>query len=60
MIQGNIDLQPNSGSADATVPISGPNGEASIKVRGTMTDGTWTYDQMDYALPNGETVNLLE
>ncbi|TWU65018.1 Cytochrome oxidase complex assembly protein 1 [Crateriforma conspicua] len=46
MLQGNINLNDDDGDADLTYPISGPNGSATVKVKGSKQDGVWTYEIM--------------
>lgn len=48
-------------SAELTIPIKGPNGEATIFVNGRGTDDNWTYDTMEvYIKDSDEIVDLLE
>ena len=43
------------------VPISGPNGSASLQVQGESQDGgqTWTYTTQQVTLPDGSVIDLL-
>ena len=58
-ITGSINTTNDSGSADLTIPISGPNGKGSIHVKATKTSGKWSYSEMK-ATVNEKEINLLE
>ncbi len=55
--QGNINLNNQEGEADLTYKLTGPNGQATIHVVGTRTNGQWTYSTMTATL-QGETIEL--
>ncbi|HEX9986271.1 MAG TPA: cytochrome c oxidase assembly factor Coa1 family protein [Thermoanaerobaculia bacterium] len=57
---GTIRLNNDDGFADITVPLTGPKGKAKLQVRGTKTDGKWTYDILRAEVEGGKTVDLLE
>lgn len=60
LFQGSIQLNNNDGTADITIPLSGPNGEGSVEVYGTKTDGVWTYELMQFESDSGESIDLLK
>jgi hypothetical protein len=48
-------------SAELTIPIKGPKGEATIRVEGGGVDENWTYDVMEvYVKGSDEVIYLLE
>lgn len=55
--QGSINLQNDAGDCDLRIPVSGPNGDATIIVRGTRSGGIWEYDEMSVTI-DGETIDL--
>ncbi len=44
MPTGTINLDNDDGVVDFSIGVSGPNGDGTIKVKGTKSDGVWTYD----------------
>ena len=61
MIIGNINFKNNSGSADFSIPIKGPNGTADLFIVGEKSAGEWEYSKL-HVIINGsnEKINLLE
>ena len=55
---GNISTSGSTGEANLSIPISGPNGSATIDVNATKSGGTWTYSQMQVRLDGGQVVDL--
>lgn len=55
--QGSINLSDDSGDCDLTIPIKGPNGSGTIRVRGTKSGGVWTYDEIVVEIGD-ETIDL--
>jgi hypothetical protein len=45
---GNINLNNDDGTANITVPVSGPNGSGNIYVKATKTDGVWSYQTLAF------------
>jgi hypothetical protein len=45
LVTGNVSINNNTGTADLNVPVSGPNGSASIHAVATMTDGVWNFSE---------------
>ncbi|MEL6812353.1 MAG: cytochrome c oxidase assembly factor Coa1 family protein [Bacteroidota bacterium] len=61
MAGGSIQYSNGLGSAELTIPIKGPKGEATIRVTGDGVDENWQYEQMDVYLKEDNTIiNLLE
>ncbi len=46
IMNGNLSYKNNVGSADISIPIKGPNGEAQLYVVGTKRNDKWTYTEM--------------
>lgn len=45
-VGGSINVQPGSGDADLSVPISGPNGKGTVYVKAQKSAGIWAYSLM--------------
>ncbi|WP_420570792.1 cytochrome c oxidase assembly factor Coa1 family protein [Kordia sp.] len=61
MLQGNISIQNNTGEANISFPVEGPNGSGTVYVVGQKYNGTWTYDKMTiYIDSSNETIDLLQ
>jgi formylmethanofuran dehydrogenase subunit D len=43
LISGSFDIKGSSGSADMSIPISGPKGSGTLFVVATKSAGVWTY-----------------
>ena len=46
IMKGSINLQNDNGTANLSIPISGPKGEATIYVVGQKTNGIWSYSHL--------------
>ncbi|EZH74912.1 hypothetical protein ATO12_09270 [Aquimarina atlantica] len=46
IMNGNLSYKNNTGSADISIPIKGPKGEAQLYVVGTKQNDRWTYKEM--------------
>ena len=58
---GNININGPSGKADLAIPISGPDGEATIYVVAVMTAGKWTFSTLVVEIKETEQrIDLLE
>ncbi|MEM7185684.1 MAG: cytochrome c oxidase assembly factor Coa1 family protein [Bacteroidota bacterium] len=58
---GNLSYKNGLNSAELTIPIKGPNGEATIYVAGSGTDDNWSYTLMEVHIDGtNEVINLLE
>jgi Cytochrome oxidase complex assembly protein 1 len=53
MVNGNIAIQNNTGTADISIPISGPKKSGTLHVVGNKADGKWTYSTMDVTTDGG-------
>ena len=56
VVQGSINLNNDDGQVDITFPVSGPKGTGQVHVRGTKTNGVWSYDEITVSLGNDSTV----
>ena len=60
-VSGNINISGSSGNADIAIPISGPNGEATIYAVAAKSAGKWTFSILEAEIKGtGERLNLLE
>jgi hypothetical protein len=58
-VQGSVKLNNDDGDADISFPISGSKGVGQVHVRGTKTDGAWSYDEVSVTIVNGgKTIDL--
>ncbi|WP_438710785.1 cytochrome c oxidase assembly factor Coa1 family protein [Aquimarina muelleri] len=46
MMNGSLSYENNQGSADISIPIKGPKGEAELYLVGTKENDQWTYTEM--------------
>ncbi|WP_074406941.1 cytochrome c oxidase assembly factor Coa1 family protein [Aquimarina megaterium] len=46
IMNGSLSYKNNTGSADISIPIQGPKGEAQLYVVGTKQNDQWTYKEM--------------
>ena len=61
MASGSINFSNNTGDADLRIPVSGPKGEAFIRVVGERYDDAWTYEKLYVVIKEtNEKINLLE
>lgn len=56
---GSINTKNDDGEADLSIPLSGPKGGGILRVKGTRSNGNWTYQEMK-VIVKSEEVNLLE
>lgn len=60
-MEGTVNFKNNSGRVDIKIPLRGPNGAATIEVKGTKEDGVWTYEKLYVIIKEtNEKINLLE
>lgn len=57
LVSGSINLDNDGGNCDIQIPISGPKGSGSMRIRGTRSDGTWRYDEITAEI-NGRQIDL--
>ncbi|MEI6232190.1 MAG: cytochrome c oxidase assembly factor Coa1 family protein [Planctomycetota bacterium] len=55
---GNVSTTNNTGNADLSIPVSGPNGSGTLHAVGTLNNGKWTYSVLDIEV-GGEHIDLL-
>jgi hypothetical protein len=59
-VSGKTNVEGSSGSADITIPISGPKGKARIYAVATKRAGRWTYSTLEVEVEGkGERIDLL-
>ena len=59
-LSGNTNVSASSGSADLTIPISGPKGKAKVYAIATKQAGRWTYSTLEAEIDGrDDRVNLL-
>lgn len=59
LLQGSLNYHNDDGNADLTIPLKGPKGEGTLKVKADKKDGTpWDYSVMEAQLPDGSKVDL--
>lgn len=57
---GNINVQPGTGNADVRFPISGPNGQATVRAAGIKTGIEWKMQLLTVTFDgSGETMDLI-
>lgn len=56
--QGEMSVSGSEGTAQLTIPLHGPRGEAVIQVQAIKRDGTWVYSQMEVVAADGVRVDL--
>jgi len=60
LASGSINMEGSSGEASLSIPISGPEGAATIYVEGTKTAGRWEFSLMEVEIQaTGERIDLL-
>ncbi|MDH7446102.1 cytochrome c oxidase assembly factor Coa1 family protein [Aquimarina sp. 2201CG14-23] len=60
IMQGELNFKNNTGMADISIPIKGPEGEARIYVVGTKQHDNWTYSELYVIIEEtNEQVDLL-
>ena len=61
MMEGTVNFKNDSGRVNLEVPIRGPNGTATVKVKGEKEDGEWTYEELYVTIEKtDEKINLLD
>ncbi len=62
IINGSISLENNDGTANLTIPLSGPRAGGTLYVKATKKAGKWTYEEMDLTLKEGagQPIDLLK
>jgi hypothetical protein len=60
IMRGNMSFENDDGRVDIAIPLEGPNGRASLVVKGVKTDGEWVYEELYVIIKaNNERINLL-
>lgn len=61
MILGNMETTNGSGTADLTIPLSGPDGSGTMYLKAEKRAGQWTFTHLSVNIDDSaETINLLE
>ena len=61
LITGQINISGQAGDADLAIPLSGPNGAATVYVEAHKSGGSWYYTTLSVALhETGGHVNLIQ
>lgn len=61
IMQGAINYNNGVSSADLMIPLKGPNGEASVSVKGEKRDSIWVYEKLYILIKDTqEEINLLD
>jgi hypothetical protein len=60
-VTGSIDVEAGGGSADISIPIAGPRGDATVLVVATRRAGRWEYDVLEVEVEgDSERIDLRE
>ncbi len=59
LVTGSINLNNDGGDCDIQIPISGPKGSGTLRIRGTRNRGTWEYQEISASI-QGKTVDLMQ
>jgi hypothetical protein len=59
-LSGNIKIVNDTGTADLTIPLSGPRGKGSLAVKATKDGGAWEYQRLILRPEGGEAIDLKE
>lgn len=59
-LSGSIKTENQTGTADISIPISGPKQSGHIQVTGTKSGGRWRYTTMTVIPKSGPPIDLLE
>jgi len=59
LLMGEISESDSAGSADLSIPMSGPEGSGRIHVVATKTGGEWEYEKMTFRSSGGGSIDLL-
>ena len=60
-VSGNIKVSDQSGQANLAIPISGPNGKATVFLEATRSAGKWTFSTLEVEFREFDSqINLLE
>ena len=61
LINGSISIKNDTGEANFTVPISGPNEKGTLHVIAVKIDGEWVYEDLYVIIRDSEErINLLD
>lgn len=61
MVQGNVQIENQTGEANIQVPVSGPAGSGVVHLEATRQNGVWRYQKATFTADSGgPEINLLE
>jgi hypothetical protein len=59
-VSGSVNVSGSSGDADLSIPISGPNGKATVYAKATKSMGEWQFSELVVEIKQtGERIDLL-
>lgn len=58
LVRGKFSVSNGSGSAEISIPVSGPKGRGKVHVSGVKERGTWRYTELVFESHHGEWVDL--
>lgn len=58
-MSGQININNDTGNANITIPISGPQGKGTIHAVATKEGGRWRYSRLEVQVAGGTAINLL-
>lgn len=59
LVSGSIEVSNDAGEAELQVPVSGPQGEGTVSVRGHRRHGRWRYEELSISIDGGADIDLL-
>ena len=59
-VSGNVNYTNGSGNANFDIPVSGPKGSGTLRVRAVNPSGAWMYEKLELSVKGGETISLLD
>jgi TonB family protein len=58
LVQGNVNFTGSSGTANLSIPVSGPKKSGTVVVRAVYENGAWMYENLDLAVEGGGLIPL--
>ena len=60
-VSGNINVNGPSGTANLSIPISGPKGDGTVYLKATKSMGEWTFEELAVKIDaTGQKIDLME
>jgi hypothetical protein len=60
LVSGKVEVRDSTGTADLSIPVTGPKGSATIHAVATKTAGRWNYSTLEVADGSGTRIDLLQ